>query len=116
MELLNNQNIIIMAIKKAQSGVKVKKPTTTKTTTKTPTTAKKPVKPQKKSNNPADMYKGKKDAWGKPVGGEGTNPPFTPEERAKMPKVGGMGSGKNGKTIKKAKSGTSMNKCKYGCK
>jgi hypothetical protein len=57
---------------------------------------------KKKTNNP---YEGQKDAWGNPVGGEGTNRPFTAEERKKMPRVGSMGSGKNGKTIKKAKSG-----------
>lgn len=57
---------------------------------------------KKKTSNP---YEGQRDAWGNPVGGEGTRPPFTAEERKKMPKVGSMGSGKNGKTIKKAKSG-----------
>lgn len=35
-------------------------------------------------------------------------PPFTSEERKKMPKVGNMGSAKTGKTIKKAKNGTSL--------
>jgi hypothetical protein len=42
------------------------------------------------------------------MGGEGTTPPFTRKERSKMPRVGSMGSGKNGKTIKKAKNGTSL--------
>lgn len=32
-------------------------------------------------------------------------PPFTPEERKKMPKVGNMGSAKSGKSIKKAQNG-----------
>lgn len=35
-------------------------------------------------------------------------PPFTSEERKKMPKVGNMGSAKNGKAMKKAKNGTSL--------
>ena len=65
---------------------------------------------KKKSINPADSYPDKKDKRGFPLigGGEGTRPPFTAEERKKMPRVGSMGSGKNGKTIKKAKSGTSL--------
>jgi hypothetical protein len=33
------------------------------------------------------------------MGGEGTTPPFTAEERRKMPKVGKMGSAKNGKSF-----------------
>ena len=57
---------------------------------------------KKKTNNP---YEGQKDAFGNPVSGEGTRPPFTRKERSKMPRVGSMGSGKNGKIIKKAKSG-----------
>jgi len=41
------------------------------------------VKPKpKKSDNPVDMYKGLKDAWGKPVGGEGTTPPFSQKKTA----------------------------------
>jgi hypothetical protein len=39
----------------------------------------KPVKKAtttKKSVNPANDYKGQKDAWGNPVGGEGRRPPF----------------------------------------
>lgn len=71
------------------------------------TEKKKPVQ-KKKSPNPTDDYKGLKDAWGNPVGGEGKRPPFTPEERKKMPKVGNMGSAKNGKTISKAKNGKSF--------
>lgn len=63
------------------------------------TAPKKPAKKQKKSVNPANSYKGLKDAWGNPVGGEGTTPPFTPAERKKMPKVGNMGSAKNGKSF-----------------
>tara|TARA_R110000868_G_scaffold407311_1_gene688635 strand:- start:31 stop:462 length:432 start_codon:yes stop_codon:yes gene_type:complete len=33
-------------------------------------------------------------------------PPFTPEEKKKMPKVGNMGSAKSGKSMKKAQGGT----------
>jgi len=68
---------------------------------------KKTTKTPKKSNNPANSYPANKDNRGVPTigGGEGTRPPFTAEERKKMPRVGSMGSGKNGKTIKKAKSG-----------
>ncbi len=68
----------------------------------------KPVKTtKKKSINPANSYPDKKDKRGVPTigGGEGTRPPFTREERKKMPRVGSMGSAKNGKIIKKAKSG-----------
>jgi hypothetical protein len=63
---------------------------------------------KKKTPHPNDNYKGMVDpATGKKgtMGGEGTRPPFTAEERRNMPRVGSMGSGKNGKTIKKAKSG-----------
>jgi hypothetical protein len=80
---------------KAQAGKKV---------------TKKPVA-KKKTPHPNDDYKDMVDpATGKKgtMGGEGTRPPFTRKERSKMPKVGSMGSGKNGKTIKKAKSGTSL--------
>lgn len=42
----------------------------------------KPAPKPKKNDNPVDMYKGLKDAWGKPVGGEGTRPPFTQEKTA----------------------------------
>lgn len=56
---------------------------------------------KKKPVSPVSTYKGLKDAWGKPVGGEGNVPPF---------------STKKTKAIKKAKSGTSVKKCKYGCK
>jgi hypothetical protein len=71
------------------------------------TATKKPVQ-KKKSNSPVDMYKNMVDpATGKKgtMGGEGTRPPFTLEERKKMPKVGSMGSAKNGKTMMKAKNG-----------
>lgn len=46
--------------------------------------SKQPVaKPKpKKVDNPVDMYKGLKDAWGKPVGGEGTRPPFSQKKTA----------------------------------
>ena len=66
---------------------------------------------KKKTPHPNDDYKNMKDpATGKKgtMGGEGTTPPFTPEERKKMPKVNNMGSGKNGKSIKKAKNGKSF--------
>ena len=36
----------------------------------------------KKIDNPVDMYKGLKDAWGNPVGGEGTTPPFSQKKTA----------------------------------
>jgi hypothetical protein len=74
------------------------------------TAPKKPVQ-KKKSNSPVDMYKNMVDpATGKKgtMGGEGTRPPFTLEERKKMPKVGSMGSAKNGKTMMKAKNGKSF--------
>ena len=50
--------------------------------------AKEEVKPKpkakaKKVDNPVDMYKGLKDAWGKPVGGEGTRPPFSQKKSTK---------------------------------
>jgi hypothetical protein len=80
-----------MSMNKAQAGKKV---------------AKKPVK--KRTPHPNDDYKDMVDpATGKKgtMGGEGTTPPFTAQERRNMPRVGSMGSGKNGKTIKKAKSG-----------
>ena len=80
-----------MSMNKAQTGKKV---------------TKKPVK--KTTPHPNDTYKGMVDpATGKKgtMGGEGTRPPFTREERKKMPRVGSMGSAKNGKIIKKAKSG-----------
>lgn len=38
---------------------------------------KRPDTPLATSPNPVNMYKGLKDAWGNPVGGEGTTPPFT---------------------------------------
>jgi hypothetical protein len=76
-----------------------------------PNPKKRKITKKKTSNHPNDDYKDMVDpATGKKgtMGGEGRTPPFTPEERSKMPKVGSMGSGKNGKTIKKAKSGTSL--------
>ena len=66
---------------------------------------------KKKTPHPNDDYKDMVDpVTGKKgtMGGEGTTPPFTRKERSKMPRVGSMGSGKNGKTIKKAKNGTSL--------
>ena len=84
-----------MSMNKAQAGKKV---------------AKKPVA-KKKTPHPNDDYKDMVDpATGKKgtMGGEGTTPPFTAEERRKMPKVGSMGSGKNGKTMSKAKNGKSF--------
>ena len=74
-----------MSMNKAQAGKKV---------------AKKPVK--KRTPHPNDDYKDMVDpATGKKgtMGGEGTRPPFTPEERRKMPRVGNMGSAKNGKSF-----------------
>ena len=78
-----------------------------------PNAKKRKITKKKKTNHPNDDYKDMVDpATGKKgtMGGEGTRPPFTPEERRNMPRVGSMGSGKNGKTIKKAKSGTKMMK------
>jgi len=96
---------------------------------------------KKKSVSPVEDYKNMKDSKGRKgnMGGEGTQPPFTPAERKKMPKVGNMGSAKNGKSMKKsfpdlnkdgkitkadilkgrgviAKKGASIKKCKTGCK
>ena len=74
-----------MSMNKAQAGKKV---------------AKKPVK--KRTPHPNDDYKDMVDpATGKKgtMGGEGTTPPFTRKERSKMPRVGNMGSAKNGKSF-----------------
>ena len=81
------------------------------------TAVKKPVKKQKRSDNPVDMYKDFLDpATGKKgtMGGEGTRPPFEkgdlPVKSATLPKrtyVGGKPA-KNGKVIKKAKNGKSF--------
>ena len=75
----------MMSMNKAQAGKKV---------------AKKPVK--KRTPHPNDDYKDMVDpATGKKgtMGGEGTTPPFTRKERSKMPRVGNMGSAKNGKSF-----------------
>jgi hypothetical protein len=72
---------------------------------------------KKKTPHPNDDYKDMVDpATGKKgtMGGEGTTPPFTAQERRNMPRVGSMGSGKNGKTIKKAKSGAKFDLNKDG--
>ncbi len=92
---------------------------------------------KKKSTNPADSYPANKDKRGNATigGGEGKNPPFTPSEKKKMPKVGSMGTAKNGKSFPDlnkdgkvtkadilkgrgviAKKGAKIAKCKYGCK
>ena len=74
-----------MSMNKAQAGKKV---------------VKKPVK--KRTPHPNDDYKDMVDpATGKKgtMGGEGTTPPFTRKERSKMPRVGNMGSAKNGKSF-----------------
>jgi len=77
---------------------------------KTMMTAQKGKTVKKKTVSPVDDYKNMKDSKGKKgnMGGEGTQPPFTPAERKKMPKVGSTGSAKFGKTMKKAKNGTSL--------
>ena len=75
-------------IKKAQVGVKIK-------------TAKKYVPTAKEKKNLDDASKN-----------INMRPPFTPEERKKMPKVGNMGSAKSGKSIKKAQNGTPIKKFK----
>jgi hypothetical protein len=86
-----------MAIKKAQAGTAIKKPVVKvekKTTIKV--TPKKVVKRDRTKDNPADEYKGMKDAQGNPavdVGGEGRRPPF-----------------KKGGVVKKAKTGLSIPK------
>jgi hypothetical protein len=109
------------------------------------TVSKKPVK-KKPMPNPNDDYKNMKDPkTGKKgkIGGEGTRPPFTPEERKKMPKVGStkkaksglkvpkpsqkglkklptavrnkMGYAKKGKSVMKAGYGNKTMKAKMGC-
>lgn len=78
-------------IKKAQSGAKM----------------------NKSKQNPADEYKGMKDAKGKPavnVGGEGKKPPFDKNSPV-LPLPG-----RKAKNMPKAKKGASVKKCKYGCK
>jgi len=64
-----------------------------------------------KITNPADDYKGMKNAKGKPAnigGGEGKIPPF-PKGRKGMPYAPTkMGGAKNGKTMTKAKDGKSF--------
>mgnify|MGYP003897031183 CR=1 FL=1 len=64
-----------------------------------------------KITNPADDYKGMKNAKGKPAnigGGEGKIPPF-PNGRKGMPYAPTkMGGAKNGKTMTKAKNGKSF--------
>jgi hypothetical protein len=88
-------------IKKAKAGTKMKP------------SPKKPSSPApgKSKVTPVDDYKNMKDSSGKTgtMGGEGTRPPFTPEERKKMPRIGNMGSAKNGKAVKK-KSFPDLNK------
>lgn len=68
----------------------------------------------KKSGNPNDDYKNMKDSSGKKgtMGGEGTNP-SGPKVNRIAPTNGGA---RNGKTVKKAKSGKSIKTCRGGCK
>jgi len=63
-----------------------------------------PKKPVKKYVPTAKEKKNLKDAKEQ----KNMRPPFTSEERKKMPRVGSMGTAKNGKNIKKAKTGTSL--------
>ncbi len=80
-------------MKKAQTGMAVKKPVV-KVVKKT--TVKVTPKRDRSKDNPADEYKGMKDAKGNPavdVGGEGRTPPF-----------------KKGGVVKKAKTGISVPK------
>jgi hypothetical protein len=71
---------------------------------------KKPIKKTKKSTNPADSYPPMKDKRGVPTigGGEGTTPPFTRKEMEYKKKMTGLPRGKMGKTVSKAKNGTSL--------
>jgi len=92
-------------IKKAQAGITAKKPVVKvvekKTTIKV--TPKKVVKRDRTKDNPADEYKGMKDAQGNPavdVGGEGRTPPFK----------------KGGVIKKKMKAGGSFKKAQTGNK
>jgi hypothetical protein len=102
-----------------------------KTVTVTPkkVTSKKPVRDQS-NDNPADEYKGLKDAWGNQMGGEGRTPPFKKGGVIKKKMKAGGSFAKlappydkatfadkiAGATKNKAKSGGKMKKCKYGCK
>jgi hypothetical protein len=65
---------------------------------------------KKKSTNPADSYPPMKDARGNATigGGEGTTPPFTKKEMEYKKKMTGLPKGKMGKTVAKAKNGTSL--------
>jgi hypothetical protein len=103
-----------------------------KTVTVTPkkVTSKKPVRDQS-NDNPADEYKGLKDAWGNQMGGEGRTPPFKkggvikkkmkaggsfaklapPYDKATFAdKIAGAtkNKAKSGKTIKKAQTGDKL--------
>jgi hypothetical protein len=69
-----------------------------------------PKKPVKKYVPTAKEKKNLKDAKEQ----KNMRPPFTSEERKKMPRVGSTGSAKNGKNIKKAKTGTSTKKASFG--
>lgn len=82
-----------------------------------------PKKPVKKYVPTAKEKKNLKDAKEQ----KNMRPPFTSEERKKMPRVGSTGTAKNGKNIKKAKTGTiipkknsvsknvgNLNKAKFG--
>jgi hypothetical protein len=65
---------------------------------------------KKKSTNPADSYPSMKDARGNATigGGEGTTPPFTRKEMEYKKKMTGLPKGKMGKTVAKAKNGSSL--------
>jgi hypothetical protein len=65
-----------------------------------------PKKPVKKYVPTAKEKKNLKDATEQ----KNMRDPFTPAERKKMPRVGSIGTAKNGKTISKAKNGTSVPK------
>ena len=69
-----------------------------------------PKKPVKKYVPTAKEKKNLKDAKEQ----KNMRPPFTSEERKKMPKVGSMGTAKNGKTVKKAKNGKPVKKAAIG--
>jgi len=118
-------------IKKAQAGITAKKPVVKvekKTTIKV--TPKKVVKRDRTKDNPADEYKGMKDAQGNPavdVGGEGRRPPFKKGGVVKKAKTGGSfpDLNKDGKITKAdilkgrgviAKKGAKMKKAQTGDK
>ena len=112
-----------MVIKKAQTGKKVGAEGRNRGSVAVGGNLKLDDKPRmapskvKKQSNPADSYPANKDKRGIPTigGGEGKLPPF-PNGRKGTPMVKPtLGGAKNGKSMKKAKSGSKMKTCKDGC-